>query len=148
MSKYIVYYLLFFLPLTLQAQKLKKARIDMQKTGCFGTCPAYSVTVKSNGWVYLNAERYLSRTGKFKKKMTKEETVTLFTAFSESKFFEFSDDYDGKMTDFPTTYVTYKIGKRSKKIRDYYGSPDELKDLENRVHLIVVQEEGWIPVKE
>ena len=44
------------------------------------------------------------------------------------------NEYTEKITDLPTTYIQIK----EKKIKDYYGAPKKLKDLEKLIEEIVL----------
>jgi hypothetical protein len=44
------------------------------------------------------------------------------------------DEYSEKITDLPTTYIQIK----EKKIKDYFGAPKKLKDLETLIEEIVL----------
>jgi len=39
-------------------------------------------------------------------------------------------EYTSNITDLPSTIVTFSINGQEKKIVDYYGAPDKLKELE------------------
>jgi ankyrin repeat protein len=43
------------------------------------------------------------------------------------------DEYTAMITDQPTTYTTLTIGSRTKRIKDYYGAPPALKEIETRI---------------
>jgi len=116
--------------------------IEMSKTACFGTCPVYTIKIDINGDAAYLGEQHVEKIGRFKKKFSSSETKRLFETFDNSNFWKFENKYIDGPTDFPTTYLTYNKEKQNKKIEDYYGGPQELKDLEK-----IVQEfansDGW-----
>ena len=78
--------------------------------------------------------------------MPTERYQQLVDAFNESDFFDFHSEYTASMSDLPTTYVYYTDLRNSKEIKDYYGSPQALKDLEERVEALV-NDLDWKPVE-
>lgn len=116
--------------------------IEMNTTPCFGACPEYDITINGTGLATYNGKRYAPRAGNFTKQLTAEETKTLFDAFVAADFFAFEDEYTSTISDLPTTFISFSHEGQTKKIKDYYGAPDKLDDLENRVEAIG-KSEGW-----
>jgi len=144
--------LLLLLPLVLLAAKCKDRRyrydagsyVLLEKGGCFGTCPIYQLRVNGVGEVSYHGERFVEVEGKHQALLGPKETNELFDAFEASRFWDFEDAYDDpNVVDLPTIYLTYSDGERSKRIKDYYGTPEELKALEERVEAIAVRQ-GWL----
>jgi hypothetical protein len=48
-------------------------------------------------------------------------------------FFNMKDEYSAFMSDLPTTFVTITREGRTKRIEDYFGAPDGLKELERQI---------------
>ena len=117
----------------------------LQKTSCFGECPVYTLKVYSNGDVFLNGESYIPYLGCHKSLLSSANLQSLKEKFSKSQFFGFKDQYYEGVTDLPTTYIYYRDGRLKKKVMDYYGSPQELKDLELLLEKLVDQLK-WKPI--
>ena len=49
-----------------------------------------------------------------------------------------------QVTDLPTTWVTFSDGTTKKSIKDYFGAPEALKNLEKMVEAIAEQDDGWV----
>lgn len=111
--------------------------IYMNKTACFGTCPDYDISIFSDGSVLLNARQFVEMEGTFEAKLPKEELKALVNAFKESQFDDFENEYKSNKTDLPTTTITFNHEEVNKKIIDYDGAPEELKELESKVHSLV-----------
>ncbi len=122
---------------------IKSALIEMRTTSCYGKCPVYKISINGDGRVFYEGKRHVEKEGFYQKMLTDKEVKSLIEAFDKAKFFEFQDEYTSAVTDMPTTFVSYSIGKDSKKIRDYFGAPNELKDLEKLVAEIANSKEGW-----
>lgn len=114
----------------------------MNKTPCFGACPDYDVTIKGNGEATFEGRQHAPRKGNYQLILDAEKTKTLFDAFANADFWAFEDEYTSNISDMPTTFISFSHEGQSKKIRDYYGAPQRLKDLEKLVEEIV-EREGW-----
>jgi hypothetical protein len=105
----------------------------MKKTACYGTCPVYEIQIYSDLTVYLSGERHLDQIGNFKSTLTNEKFEYLKSQFRDIDFFELEDKYWEAYTDLPTTYVYFSDQEREKKIEDYVGAPQKLKNLEKEI---------------
>jgi hypothetical protein len=111
--------------------------ISMQKTACYGACPVYSVEIFDDMKItYLGGEN-VPVEGEQTGEISRQQLDELIEAFTDSNFFDYESDYMGHVTDLPTTYIQFTYEGRSKKVRDYYGAPQSLKDLENKVEELV-----------
>jgi hypothetical protein len=129
-------------------ENLKAMVIGYQKTVCFGTCPAFTMTINAEtNKISYTGESNVEKLGNYTKNISDEELFTLSEAFDKANFFELKDEYNSEMTDIPSKYVSYSFGGKSKKIRDRYNAPAELKELESLLDKIA-DSEGWEKVKE
>jgi len=117
--------------------------IEMEKEPCFGYCPVYTFTINGVGEAKFNGIRNVEKKGEWTKSFSIEETNELFLAFSNSSFWDWKDEYTAQVTDLPTIWVSFKLGEKQKKIKDYYGAPAELKELEKILELMAEAEENW-----
>jgi hypothetical protein len=124
-------------------KKIKKGLIEMSKTVCFGKCPAYKITINEKGEVNYEGQRNVEKIGNYKKQLTPSATDSLFTEFINSDFWAFKDEYTAMVTDLPTTYLSFTLEEKTKKITDYVGAPEKLKMLEGFVEQIANSNEGW-----
>lgn len=118
--------------------------IELKKDPCFGVCPVYSFRVDGKGNATFKGTRNVAKQGDWTRKLTPEATNALFAAFEASNFAQFQDEYTAQVTDLPTTWVTYNNGVVSKTIKDYYGAPEALKNLEKMVETIAEQDDDWV----
>jgi Domain of unknown function (DUF6438) len=118
--------------------------IRLKKDPCFGVCPVYSFTVNGKGNATFDGTRNVSKVGPWKRQLTPEATNELFKAFEASNFGQFQDEYTAQVTDLPTTWVTYKTTTTEKTIKDYYGAPEALKNLEKLVETIAEEDTDWV----
>jgi hypothetical protein len=112
--------------------------IEMEKTPCYGYCPVYTLKIDQTGKGIFEGVENTNFVGLFTFRLRKEEIAGLRSAFEQAGFFELKDRYYKNVTDLPTIYLSYKFEGREKKIMDYYGAPQELKDLEERIEALVL----------
>jgi hypothetical protein len=117
---------------------MEKLIIEMEKTGCYGQCPVYTVKIDENGRGLFIGVENTPHLGLFSFRLRVEELEGLTATFERIGFFELEDRYYDYVTDLPTTYLTYRSGSREKKVMDYYGAPKELKDLEKSIADLVL----------
>ncbi len=111
----------------------EKLIIEMEKTACYGQCPVYTVKIDESGSGLFIGIENTKRLGLFSFHLRQEEMEELLSSFEKIRFFELEDRYFDYVTDLPTTYLTYRSGGREKKVMDYHGAPEELKDLERQI---------------
>jgi hypothetical protein len=116
--------------------------VEMSKTVCFGSCPVYNISIKGNGAARYEGIRFVKKEGNFGKKFSAQETNALFNAFEKSDFWSFQDEYTEEVTDLPTTFLTFRHKGKEKKIRMYFGYPEELETLAGYVAKMA-ESEGW-----
>ena len=120
------------------------AFIELKKDPCFGVCPVYSFKVDGKGKATFSGTRNVTKQGEWTRQLGPGATNALFTAFEQSNFAQFQDEYTAQVTDLPTTWVTFSNGTLSKTIKDYYGSPEALKNLEKMVEPIAEEDTDWL----
>jgi len=116
--------------------------ITYSKTSCRGKCPVYSMTIYTNGKILFVGKENVKNIGKYEKQLSTSELDTLIQAFDKSEFFKFKDKYTSRATDLPTIYVSFSYKGQYKKIKDYFGAPEKLKQLEKLLDNIVVAD-NW-----
>ncbi len=122
------------------------AIFTLRKTNCRGKCPVYLLEIYKSGQMKLKGSKNIDKIGEYKNTISKDELNTLIKEFEQADFFSFKDEYVAKITDLPTTYISYSTGKKTKKIRDYHGSPEVLKNLEKKLEQFVSWT-GWRKVE-
>ena len=111
--------------------------ISIEKTTCFGTCPAYLFKAYPDGSVSYTGKDYVKLVGEYKSSISKEELANLKTLFDEADYFNYANVYSANILDLPTTYLYYDNGQQNKKITDYHGAPESLKKLEEDVEALI-----------
>ncbi|MDD4236901.1 MAG: DUF6438 domain-containing protein [Bacteroidales bacterium] len=124
------------------------AFLTLEKTSCRGQCPVFSLSIFENGLVQYTGSKNVDKIGKYEKTLSKTEIKNLKKTFAKSDFFSFENEYTGKITDLPSTYISYTHNGQTKKIRDYYGAPEKLKELEEILNKIAQNKDGWKKIEE
>ena len=109
------------------------SKISLERTMCFGRCPVYKLTVYSDGKVEYEGKDFVKEKGARRSKISEKDFRKLMKKVEEIGFFEFKDRYDGRITDLPTRITTVTKGDGSKTVRNYYGGPESLSDLERLI---------------
>ena len=103
--------------------------VTLERTGCFGTCPIYKVTVRRDGTISYNGKQYVELKGAY------EGTVYGFDRLAQliiaSGYFKLKDNYASNATDLPSA-VTTVVAKGQRKTITNYGDfgPVELWGVE------------------
>jgi len=116
-----------------QTTPAEPLEITLQRTGCFGTCPDYTVTVNGDGTVVYTGRYFVKTPGQHTWTIEPAAARALAREMEAAGFFELRDEYTSPMTDNPTTFTTLRIGSRTKKVKDYVTGPPKLKDIEARI---------------
>jgi Domain of unknown function (DUF6438) len=158
MKKHIYVFLSIFLIVTCKSQSKNNSKtlenslstkssgsaiiFTLEKTACYGTCPIFKVIVFDNDSLVFDGEEYVKKKGQYSKSLSKGTVAKLIKQFNEVNFFQYKDTYTENITDLPTTYISFSDGGKTKKIKDYVGSPESLKNLEKLIVNLVSEEIG------
>lgn len=146
-------FLLCFLSTGLLANPGTADVFTMETTSCFGTCPAYTVKVFSDGVIIYSGEAYTELEGTFRLPDNPELFQRILRLLDESSFHQFRDDYgwttEGEespcreeWTDYPSTVLTLQFANNKKTVYHYHGCQgfereEELKALEKKLFVLI-----------
>lgn len=136
--------------------------ITLERTGCYGTCPTYTVAVSGDGTVVFSAFYFAKvngvnqwkKSGVIKSHISDEQVRQLVAEFDRANYFSLQDFYrDAKdgcpavETDQSSAYTSIQLNGRKKSIQHYLGClyegrdsvtyPKELVALETAIDQIV-----------
>ncbi len=117
-------------------------KLTLERTPCYGPCPAYRVTVLGTGEVEYFGDACVDRSGTHRWRISRRRLQRLQEALERADYLHLEDDYTGcGLTDAPgcLTSVEYDDGA-SKSIVHYHGAPaapDALTELEDEIDRIV-----------
>jgi len=130
----------FFIVWELSKEKVKKPILDIRKTECFGDCPVYSATVFDDGSVLFNGEMHVDKKGSVKFKLSRGQTSSIRSMINALDVMELEDEYDGLITDLPSTFLTFYLDEDVKKVRARHNVPKKLDAFIDMIHGMIINE--------
>jgi hypothetical protein len=124
-------------------------RIELERSPCFGTCPAYTLTLWTNGEARYIGGSHAPRAGHFTGKVDLYKLGKLCELLEEAGFFSFDRKYASSWTCLPTTWlrVWRSIDEDPVVVEDYGGAgPVELWGLHTVIDEIA-SDMQWEDVK-
>ena len=111
--------------------------VQLSRSGCYGTCPSYSVIVHGYGKVDFHGKSFVAIPGDHEARIEPEAAARLLERFRTADFFGLKDEYRAGVTDNPTYCLQLVVGARKKTIIDYVGTwvgmPESVSELEDAV---------------
>lgn len=129
--------------------------ITLQRTECYGTCPAYTVVLHGDGTVVYKGKSHVVAFGERKASIPKASISFLLSAFDEASFLSFQDEYGSERdgckevwTDSSSLMIRYQSKANSKSVAYYRGCVGA-KDLDKITWLadtidIVTNTRHWV----
>ena len=93
--------------------------IGIERTPCFGTCPAYTFIARSDGSFTYSGDSNVKRKGKFTGKVSEYQFNQLARFIRESGYMELDDEYFTMVTDHPTVYTLVVMNDKKKTVSNY-----------------------------
>jgi hypothetical protein len=112
----------------------------LERTGCYGECPVYRLTVNSDGSVVYVGTRYVKVLGRQVYKISEAQMAALQAAFEHANFNQLKDYDKVESTDDDWAHLSYRRGGGFKRVRHYHGdnaAPPALAALEDEFDRIV-----------
>jgi hypothetical protein len=91
----------------------------LERTECYGFCPAYRVEIRGDGTVVYDGRRFVRVTGKQTSRAPAEKVAALFEHFERAGFTAMDAEYTYPVTDNPTATLTFTVNGKAKSVRDY-----------------------------
>jgi hypothetical protein len=112
-------------------------RIKLQRTVCFGTCPAYSIEIRGDGSVTYIGGSFTLITGTHHEQIPRNVVADLLNQFRAADYFSLKDRYHWNVTDNPTYTTSIEFDGHKKEVVDYVGledgMPEVVEMLENSI---------------
>jgi len=131
--------------------ELAATTIRLERTECFGTCPAYTVTIQGDGRVRFTSPvddvktgrrpsfeyRNVVLPGTHEDQIPVAAVAALARQFHDTGFWRLRDVYQAEVTDSSSQIITLTVGTRRKTVRDYVGTevgmPVAVRKLEDAI---------------
>jgi uncharacterized protein DUF6438/ankyrin repeat protein len=108
--------------------------VQLQRTICFGSCPAYTVKIRADGEVEWRGEASVSLHGETRDRSDPDQARSLIEKFRAAGFWGLCASYSRGITDMPTFLTTVGIAGQEKRVSDYAdGAPAWLRDLDREL---------------
>jgi ankyrin repeat protein len=112
-----------------------KVTVTLERTGCYGSCPSYIVTVSTTGIVF-DGRSFVVAEGKHTDTADADEVRKLVKRIVDADFYSMDDSYRASATDLPTYVLAVSIDGYRKQVVDYEGAwdgmPAVITELEER----------------
>lgn len=106
--------------------------VSIEKSGCFGTCPIFKMSINYDGSVKYIGRKYVEYEGVFEGKVRKSTLEEIGNLIDSNKIMEMDSAYvEPKVTDLPTVTTVINYRGEKKKIVGMIEMPEGLKVLNN-----------------
>ncbi|MFN0241646.1 MAG: DUF6438 domain-containing protein [Planctomycetota bacterium] len=95
--------------------------ITLERTPCFGRCPAYTVAVRGDGTVTYEGRSDVKKLGEATRTVDAERVRGLLAHFAAVDFLALRDEYKMPVTDLPSTILTLRVNGRAKRVVNYWA---------------------------
>ncbi len=109
--------------------------LTLERTGCEGSCPWYSVTILSDGSMHYEGKAYVHIEGKRKKTIPISAVQKLSEELTNKEFFQWEEK---KMVcvDFPEARITATLNGQHKYVLEGCNSPGQVLTLADEIDRI------------
>jgi hypothetical protein len=123
--------------------------IILERGVCYGTCPAYKVTITADGSVEFEGRYYVKKKGIIRTTISREQLKLLVAEIERAKYFTLQDRYVDKedgcvtvLTDHPLINISITIKGKTKSIAHYHGCDgprvlEQLTALEDKIDEVI-----------
>lgn len=120
--------------------------ITLERTGCYGSCPSYMVTVSTDGIVF-DGHGFVVASGKHTDRVNADQVREFAKSFVTADFYSMDSSYTAAVTDSPAYVLSIAIDGHTKTVEDYVGEwagmPAVITELEDEVDRFG-RSERWI----
>jgi TonB family protein len=104
--------------------------VELSRSGCYGSCPVYTVRVYRDGRVEWHGVRFVKATGDRRGKADPALVSQVIEQFRTERYWSLCGLYSRSVTDSATVSLTANIGGEEKVVVDYaWSGPPWLRDL-------------------
>lgn len=121
--------------------------VTLERTACFGSCPAYTVSIAPDGAVTFVGQNHTRVVGEQHGQADRAAVATLHRRIVTAGFFNLRDEYRADVSDLPDYIVTVRRGDLTKRVLDYAGTaagmPQTVREIEEEIDR-VAGTERWV----
>jgi hypothetical protein len=127
------------LPLLLSAHQSTISPTDsltLERTLCYGSCPAYTVKIEANGTITWQGDRFVKTQGRALSHIDPSQAQSLIASALTNGFWSLRESYSKPVTDNPTSFTTLSAHGQTKRVSNYAdAAPPALHNLEYQIDL-------------
>jgi hypothetical protein len=127
------------------AAENRQMAIQLERTGCLGPCPVYTLTLYRDHSLEFNGRSHTLVSGLQRDTLSADAFEQLVEDFRKSGFGQLDSIYDQPVTDAPFTHLTFQDG-RMKKVSVRGDAPDVFTELVSQMESLA-EEAGWLARK-
>jgi len=101
-----------------------------ERTLCYGECPAFKITVYSDGRCTYEGVRFVEKMGDYDARIDPAQMKEIAEEAERIGFYDLQDKYDASVSDVPTCITMISGDKGRKRIEDRFDAPDILRVFE------------------
>lgn len=101
---------------------LDQVTISLARSGCFGTCPSYTVEIHGDGAVEYVGRGHVDVTGRHAYRIPQQDVAALVENARRKGIWGMSGSYRAPITDNPTYELSLQFGREFRVIEDYVGA--------------------------
>ncbi len=108
----------------------------LERTGCYGECPIYRLTIATDGSVVYVGTRWVKVIGRREYGISTAQVAELQSEFQRAGFLQLHDYDHVESTDDDWAHLSFQLNGRIKRVRHYHGdatAPAALSALEDEV---------------
>lgn len=129
-----------------KGQKEQIESVKLSRTGCYGKCPVYQITVNRDGSILYNGDMFVEHIGAYNVDVNFDFQV--FEDLVETTdFFNLQDRYLENVADVPVCGVTVQTNSRKKSVLDNGIGPRELKVFQKEIDKLLSSAEDAVWTK-
>jgi len=96
-------------------------KITLERTACYGMCPAYKVELHGDGTVLYEGRSSVAVEGNQHASVPQANIVELVKLFEQADYYSLLNEYKSRITDNPTRTTSIEIDGQRKQVVDYVG---------------------------
>lgn len=132
-----------------KSYKAKKAdpsdslMVQFSRTGCFGTCPIFTLSIYTSGHAIYQGKNFVQMKGVYEANFNLADIKSIFNMAEQISFLTLEDSYDNMgISDVPSAITRLNDGNYTKQVLNRYNGPKELNQLENLIDELILKQ-NW-----
>ncbi|MEZ5015969.1 MAG: DUF6438 domain-containing protein [Flavipsychrobacter sp.] len=117
--------------------------VTMERTSCFGRCPAYKTEIFSDGTVKYTSRSFTKYEGVYTSTIKTKEVSKLFAEMAAYQIDTCSAEYESLIADVPGIIFHIMRGEKDQEIMNAHFGPSYLKSLAKRIDELATPNEKW-----